>query len=188
MPVSEGTSKGTNKATDQDACQGNFRSSQVYVDIISRNGSAARRSGLTSGLTFAVRSQVGVGICEGRQLTAPEGSWPTAWLPARTVVRVGHWSTSGPQIPNVGLSAWELDCHAFPTTAFAAQRLFALSVSARYRPSQTVPSGTQRARKHSPQVGGDHLIRRLCHAHPLPAHFPADLPKRYSLVRSRRQR
>ncbi len=33
-----------------------------------------------------------------------------------------------------------------------------------------------------------HLFRRLCHAHPLPAHSPADLPKRYSLVRSRRQR
>ncbi len=32
------------------------------------------------------------------------------------------------------------------------------------------------------------LIRRLCYAHPLPAHSTADLPKRYSLVRSRRQR
>lgn len=39
-----------------------------------------------------------------------------------------------------------LACHAVLTTAFAAQRLFALSVSARYRPSQTVPSGTHRAR------------------------------------------
>ena len=47
---------------------------------------------------------------------------------------------------DVALSAWELACHASPTTVFAAQRLFALSVSARYRPSQTVPSGTQRAR------------------------------------------
>jgi hypothetical protein len=37
-------------------------------------------------------------------------------------------------------------------------------------------------------LGGDHLIRRLCHAYPLPAHSTADLPKRYSLVRSRRQR
>jgi len=27
-----------------------------------------------------------------------------------------------------------------------------------------------------------HLIRRLCHALPLPAHFTADLPKQYSLV------
>ena len=33
----------------------------------------------------------------------------------------------------------------------------------------------------------DLQIRRLCHAHPLPAHPAADLPKRYSLVRSRRQ-
>ncbi len=32
------------------------------------------------------------------------------------------------------------------------------------------------------------LIRRLCHAHLLPAHSTADLPKRYSLVRSRPQR
>ena len=33
-----------------------------------------------------------------------------------------------------------------------------------------------------------HLIRRLCCAHTLPAHSTADLPKRYSLMRSRRQR
>ena len=32
------------------------------------------------------------------------------------------------------------------------------------------------------------LIRRLCHALPLPAHSTADLPKQYSLMRSRRQR
>ncbi len=32
------------------------------------------------------------------------------------------------------------------------------------------------------------LRRRLCHAQPLPAHSGADLPKQYSLVRSRRQR
>lgn len=52
---------------------------------------------------------------------------------------------------DIGLSAWELARHAVPTTAFAAQRLFALSVSARYRPSQTMPSGTQRAR---PSIAG----------------------------------
>jgi hypothetical protein len=46
----------------------------------------------------------------------------------------------------IGLSAWELACHALPTTVFAVQRLFALSVSVRYRPSQTVLPGTQRAR------------------------------------------
>jgi hypothetical protein len=34
---------------------------------------------------------------------------------------------------------------------------------------------------------GHHLIRRLCHAHPLPAHFATDLLKYCSLVRSRRQ-
>ena len=33
-----------------------------------------------------------------------------------------------------GLSAWELACHALSTTVFAAQRLFTLSVSTRYRP------------------------------------------------------
>ena len=37
-------------------------------------------------------------------------------------------------------------------------------------------------------LSGEHLIRRLCRAHPLPAHSAADLPKRYSLMRSRRQR
>jgi hypothetical protein len=33
----------------------------------------------------------------------------------------------------------------------------------------------------------DHLIRRLWHAHQLPAHSGADLPKCYSLMRSRQQ-
>jgi hypothetical protein len=47
---------------------------------------------------------------------------------------------------DLGLSAWELACHALPIIVFAAKRLFALSVSARYGPSQTVPSGTQGAR------------------------------------------
>jgi hypothetical protein len=47
----------------------------------------------------------------------------------------------------VALSAWELACHTLPTMIFAAKRPFALSMSARYRPSQTVPSGTQRARR-----------------------------------------
>ena len=36
--------------------------------------------------------------------------------------------------------------------------------------------------------GTKHLIRKLCHAYPLPVHSSADLPKRYSLMRSRRQR
>ena len=59
----------------------------------------------------------------------------------------------------LALSAWELACHALPTIVFAVQRLFALSVSARHRPSQTVASGTQRVRQHSPQVSGNNLIR-----------------------------
>jgi hypothetical protein len=51
---------------------------------------------------------------------------------------------------DVALSAWELACHALPTTVFAAHSRFALSVSARYRLPQTVASGTQRARwRHS---------------------------------------
>ena len=43
----------------------------------------------------------------------------------------------------------------------------------------------------SPWPGADRqrlLIRRQCYAHPPPADSTADLPKRYSLVRSRRQR
>ena len=41
---------------------------------------------------------------------------------------------------------------------------------------------------HSAQNGMKHLIRRLCHAHPLPAHPGADLLKCCSPVRSRWQR
>ncbi len=61
----------------------------------------------------------------------------SAWVVGPRLIR---------RFANVGLSAWELACHALPTKVLAAQRLFALSVSARYRPPHTVPSGTQRAR------------------------------------------
>jgi hypothetical protein len=40
------------------------------------------------------------------------------------------------------LSAWELACHALPTTVFAGQGLFALPVDDRHRPSETIASGT----------------------------------------------
>ena len=39
-----------------------------------------------------------------------------------------------------------------------------------------------------PAAGRQHLIRRLCRAHPLPANSAANLPKRYSPMRSRRER
>ncbi len=44
------------------------------------------------------------------------------------------------------LSAWELACHALLTTVFAGQGLLVLPVDDRHRPSQTLASGTQRAR------------------------------------------
>jgi hypothetical protein len=47
---------------------------------------------------------------------------------------------------DVGLSAWELACHALATTVFAGEGLFASPVDNRLRPSQTVASCTQRAR------------------------------------------
>jgi hypothetical protein len=47
---------------------------------------------------------------------------------------------------DIGLSAWELACHILPTIIFAAQKLFSLSVSVRYRPLQTTLSGTRGAR------------------------------------------
>jgi hypothetical protein len=84
------------------------------------------------------------------RLTGPYGSLALlgvqGWRQASTTVVSKSVSKSGP-----GLSAWELACHALPTTVFAAQRIFALPVSARYRPSPTVPSGTQRARR---RIGG----------------------------------
>jgi hypothetical protein len=52
------------------------------------------------------------------------GSYPIASLPAQTVICVGHWSTSGPQIPNLGLSAWELACHAMPTTVCSPEAIY----------------------------------------------------------------
>lgn len=47
---------------------------------------------------------------------------------------------------------------------------------------------TQRARQCFLQIGSDHLIRKLCHAQPLLAHFPADLPRCCPLLHSRRLR
>jgi hypothetical protein len=44
------------------------------------------------------------------------------------------------------LSAWEPACHAYLTTVFAGQGVFALPVDDHHRPSQTLASGTQRAR------------------------------------------
>jgi hypothetical protein len=38
-------------------------------------------------------------------------------------------------------------------------------------------------RRQMAQTSMNHLIRRLCRAHPLPAHSAVDLPRRYSLVR-----
>ena len=65
----------------------------------------------------------------------------------------GSWATTPARSPldrqvrlDVGLSAWELACHTLPTTVFAAQRLFALPVSARQVPVFTPRSGTQLAR------------------------------------------
>jgi hypothetical protein len=85
------------------------------------------------------------------------------------------------------LSAWELACHASPTTVFAAQNPIRLSVSARYGPSQTVASGTQRARPLSPRVHGYHLIRSDLRSQRLPGRSPIDLPECCSPVRGRRQ-
>jgi hypothetical protein len=62
---------------------------------------------------------------------------------------------------DVGLSAWELACHALLSTVFAGQGLFALPVDDRPRPSQTVASGTQRARCTTRPVGTSQ--ERRCH-------------------------
>ena len=66
-----------------------------------------------------------------------------SWAAKPQLARLGDLHRRG---SDARPSAWELACHALPITAFAAQSLFALFVSARYRPPQTVPSGTQRAR------------------------------------------
>jgi len=58
-------------------------------------------------------------------------------------------------------------------------------------PASTMPDIVPRFESHLDKrrvTDADLLIRRLRRAHPLPAHSTADLPKRYSLMRSRRQR
>lgn len=83
-------------------------------------------------------------------------------------------------------SAWELACHVPPTTAFAAQRLFSLSVSARQRPSQTVPSGTQRARLERPHEGELLLCQREAANVIIRQAMTAASPARNSLMPPRR--
>ena len=64
------------------------------------------------------------------------GIWPGPRCQAR-------WAGRGLQGQGrTALSAWALACHALPSTVFSARRLFTLSVSARYRPSQTAVTGT----------------------------------------------
>jgi hypothetical protein len=68
----------------------------------------------------------------------------TACLDHGPCGRLVHvWSAGSPAS---GLSAWELACHARLTTVFAGERLSALPVDDRHRPSQTMATGTQRAR------------------------------------------
>jgi hypothetical protein len=91
----------------------------------------------------------------------------------RTVVRVGCWSAPGPQILNVGLSAWEQACHLALTTIFAGQEHSALSVSDPHVPPLILHSDTQRARcapetiwlQNTPGLSATvaHLGRSLAH-------------------------
>jgi len=85
---------------------------------------------------------------------------------------------------SVALSAWNWIV-MLPLPQHLQLRGYCLSVSACYRPSQTVPSGHATGTPALTTGRGDHLIRRLCHTHPLPAHSSAGLPECYSLMRSR---
>jgi hypothetical protein len=88
-----------------------------------------------------------------QQLRAASGPYTSAGVCRRQWRSLLSWTEIRP-----ALSAWELACHALPNTVFAAESLFALSVSARYRPSQTVPSGTRRARLWLPNEPSDYWI------------------------------
>jgi hypothetical protein len=59
-----------------------------------------------------------------------------------------------------------------------------LTLGGRWRTGRKCALGG--ARSEGPETP-NLLIRRLCRACPLPAYFTADLPRCYSLVRSRRQ-
>jgi hypothetical protein len=61
----------------------------------------------------------------------------SVWVPGARLVR---------RFSNVGTISLGTGLSCFADTVFAAQSLLALSVSGRYRPPQTVPSGTQGAR------------------------------------------
>lgn len=123
------------------------------ADCAPSTRSEVRRVPIGRGLRPDPRRQVGpsgrprqCAAFSSNGLTAPEA----VSRPSHCMHRLQSARVAGPRLvrtfANVGLSAWELACHAMPTTVFAAQRPFTSSVSARLRPPQTMPSGTQRAR------------------------------------------
>jgi len=73
---------------------------------------------------------------------------------------------------SVALSAWELIVMS-PTTAYCSSEAICLVRECLLQTVSDRAVGHATARQHSPRVGGDHLIRRLCHTHPLPAHSSA---------------
>ena len=80
---------------------------------------------IMSGLT-------GVPGASGSRACPPRTRWYTAMtIPAgraRSGTRLYGRSTPGPQAHQLGLSAWELACHAFPAAIFAGQGVFVVPV------------------------------------------------------------
>ena len=113
-----------------------------------------------------------------------------AGVPVHVVAaRLGHAD------PSITLRVY---AHVISDQLTEAADIFARAIAA---PARTALLATALAKRPLPlreeasdlgALGGTRtpnlLIRRLCHAHPLPAHFPADLPRCHSLVRSGRQR
>ena len=87
------------------------------------------RMSLSRTVVTRLVTHLGPRVCPGSQ---------SAWRAGPRLVR---------RFADVGLSAWELACHACLSTVYAGQEPYALSVDDRYRPSQTLVSGTQRARR-----------------------------------------
>jgi hypothetical protein len=85
---------------------------------------------------FQQAGDVHLGDAEAVADLPRSGPPPTRWYTAMTIpagrarsgTRLYGRSTPGPQAHQLGLSAWELACHAFPAAIFAGQGVFVVPV------------------------------------------------------------
>jgi hypothetical protein len=142
-------------------------------------------------------------VCASESYRSGESSAAARRAPAGRQGRAG--ADAGPAAPQPPPCLGRADpsvtlrvyAHVIRDQVAAAADIFARSILAGEGPaiSKSVSKNAAAEGEMAVELGAlggtrtpNLLIRRLCHAHPLPAHFAADLPRCYSQVLSRRRR